>query len=171
MSLMYADDLAQCSDTCGALQCLLNTLEQFYNQWGLVVNMAKTKKIVFFRNGGPLKDFEKCYFKGSEIEIVSHYKYLEIFFRLSWNGSTLYKLWILKLKKRYTRCVNYTILYNRCGFHTTKLSLKLFDNTIVPILTYASDIWSYCRQNWECTNKILYICPMYTVFVDVTDHP
>ena len=42
MSLMYADDLAQCSDTCGALQCMLNTLEQFCNQLGLVVNMAKT---------------------------------------------------------------------------------------------------------------------------------
>ena len=70
---------------CGALQCMLNTLEQFYNQWGLVVNMAKTK-IIVFRNGGPLTHFEKWYFRGSEIEIVSHYKYLEIFFssQLKW---------------------------------------------------------------------------------------
>ena len=37
--------------------------------------MAKIK-IIVFRNGGPLKHFEKWYFKGSDIEIVSHYKYI-----------------------------------------------------------------------------------------------
>ena len=69
----------------GALQCRLNTLEQFCNQWGLVVNMAETK-IIVFRNSGCLKHSEKWYFKGSEIEIVSHYKYLGKFFssQLKW---------------------------------------------------------------------------------------
>ena len=37
--------------------------------------MAKIK-IIVFRSGGPLKHFEKWYFKGSEIEIVSHNKYI-----------------------------------------------------------------------------------------------
>ena len=44
MSLMYADDL-----------------EQFCNQWGLVVNMAKTKIIVFFGMVVPLKHFENIF--------------------------------------------------------------------------------------------------------------
>ena len=66
MSLMYTDALAQCGDTCGALQCTLNTLEEFCNQWDLVANMFKTK-IIVFQNGDPLKTFEKWYFKCLEI--------------------------------------------------------------------------------------------------------
>ena len=119
---------------------MLNTLQQFCNQWGLVVNMAKTK-ITVFRNGGPLKHFENRYFKGSEIEIVSHYKYPGMIFssRLNWNQA-------LQALNSQAEKALHTLrkLHYRCGFLTAKLSFKLFGTTFVPILTYASDVWDYC---------------------------
>lgn len=43
------------------------------------LNLNKTK-ITVFRNGGILKQIEKWYFEGVEIEIVSVYKYLGLYF-------------------------------------------------------------------------------------------
>jgi hypothetical protein len=79
ISLLYADDLANCGDSVGRLQAVINVLEFFCCKWGLKINMSKTKVIVF-RRGGIIKANEKWYFNGNEIEVVPHYKYLGIVF-------------------------------------------------------------------------------------------
>ena len=53
--IMYADDICAVNDTVGRVQSQLNVLEMFCQRYGLKVNMAKTKLMVF-RNGGPLKN-------------------------------------------------------------------------------------------------------------------
>jgi hypothetical protein len=73
-TLMYADDLVLCSDSVGRLQQMIYVLETFCKNWGLEVNLTKTKAIVF-RRGGPLRKNERWYFNGNNVEIVSYYKY------------------------------------------------------------------------------------------------
>ena len=50
--LMYAADMSQLADTVGRLPTQLNSLQSYCQQWGLSVNIDKTKFMVF-RNGGP----------------------------------------------------------------------------------------------------------------------
>ena len=84
--LMYADDICMINDSVGRLQTQLNVLSVFCRQYGLSVNLSKTK-IVVFRNGGPLRRCERFYFDGAQLQSVSHYKYLGIIFssRFCWS--------------------------------------------------------------------------------------
>ena len=83
--LMYAHDVALIADTLVELQRKLKALESFCQKWGMEVNLAKTK-IIVFRNGGKLSSKEKFLYNGKTIDIVTHYKYLGIVFnlRLTW---------------------------------------------------------------------------------------
>ena len=82
---MYADDIALIADTSVELQRKLKALESFCQKWGMEVNLAKTKIIVFW-NGGKLSSKENFLYNGKTIDIVTHYKYLGIVFnsRLTW---------------------------------------------------------------------------------------
>ena len=72
--LMSADGIALLSSTPVGLQNQLNVLCEVANRLGLLVNLEKTK-IVVFRNGGYLSRAERwCY--GSElVSVASAYKY------------------------------------------------------------------------------------------------
>ena len=85
MILLYADDMAMCSDTVGRIQKMIDVLGQFCEKWAMIVNLTKTE-IIVFRRGGCSKQNEKWYYNEGKIEVVSSYKYLEIFFtsKLKW---------------------------------------------------------------------------------------
>ena len=79
MILLYADDMAMCCATVGRIQKMIDVLDQFCEKSAMIVNLTKTKIVVFSR-GGCLKQNEKWYYNGGKIEGVSSYKYLGIFF-------------------------------------------------------------------------------------------
>ena len=83
--LLYADDITNCADTVRNLQIQLNIVELFCLNTGMVVNIGKTK-IIVFRNGGFLRRNEKWYYQGQQIEVVSFYKYMGLLFtpKLVW---------------------------------------------------------------------------------------
>jgi hypothetical protein len=56
--IMFADDVTILNDTIGRVQAQLNVLQQFSRNYGLKVNINKTKLMVF-RNGDPLRRNEK----------------------------------------------------------------------------------------------------------------
>ena len=70
--IMCADDMCAVNDTIGRVQSQLNVLEMFCQRYGLMVNMAKTKLMVF----RPLRGNEKIYFNGDLLESINGYKYL-----------------------------------------------------------------------------------------------
>ena len=74
-ALMFADDISALSSTCNLRQKQLNALETFCNTTGMKVNFNKTK-IIVFRNGGPLRQYEKWFYNGDLVETVSFYRYL-----------------------------------------------------------------------------------------------
>ena len=77
--LMYADDVAIISDNKDQLQTMLNLVDTWCKQWGMNVNMSKTKVIHFRKKGS-----DRCeqIFKLGErnIDYISEYKYLGVFF-------------------------------------------------------------------------------------------
>lgn len=73
--LLFADDLVIFADTVIELHRLMNRLSPYCDAWRLKVNLLKTKVIVF-RNGGPLRHYEKWKFKDIQLEVVTCYKYL-----------------------------------------------------------------------------------------------
>ena len=53
-TLVYADDLVCVADTVGNLQKQINIIQNYCKNWGMKVNLDKTK-IVVFRNRGPCR--------------------------------------------------------------------------------------------------------------------
>jgi hypothetical protein len=69
------DDLAVGATTRIGLQRAINYVKDFCEEWGLKINVDKTK-IVVFKKGGNLSRDEKWRLDGEEIEIVKEIKYL-----------------------------------------------------------------------------------------------
>ena len=67
--ILYADE------TVCRLQYKINVLDEYRSLWSLIVNLCKTK-IVVFRRGGKIKRSEKWYFNGEKMNVVSACKYL-----------------------------------------------------------------------------------------------
>lgn len=75
--LMYADDIVLLADSAEKLQRMINRLEKYCLLWKLIINLEKSK-IMVFRNGGKLARNERWRFAGEEIEVVKSYKYLGV---------------------------------------------------------------------------------------------
>ena len=67
--------LANCADTVRNLQIQLNIVELICLNTGMVVNIGKTK-IIVFRHGGCLRRNEKWNYQVQQIEVISFYKYM-----------------------------------------------------------------------------------------------
>lgn len=155
MMLMYADDVAEGGDTVFRLQSMIDSLEQFSVKWGLDVNLAKTK-IVVFRTGGMLKKVEKWFYKGSPVDVVKMYKYLGVVFPYNLKWETAVKTLATQAKKALGMLYRYSKVCNGFPFWS---AMYLFDTMIVPIMLYGSEVWgfkhykvledvqiSYCKQ-------------------------
>jgi hypothetical protein len=86
--LMFADDIAFIADTISNLQKQLNILQSFCDQSKLKVNVNKTK-IVVFKRGGQLSRRERWTYNNNEIEVVSGFTYVGVYFT---NRLSLHKM-------------------------------------------------------------------------------
>ena len=92
--------MASVSDTVRGLQAQIRIIANFCQRTGMRVNLSKTK-VVVFRNGGFLREYERWYFDGQPIETVSAYKYmgLHITSKLIWTHAK--KLFSYTSKESY----------------------------------------------------------------------
>ena len=88
--------------------------------------MKKTK-IMVFRNGGIVKQTERWLYQGEEIEIVSIYKYLGLYFtpKLVWSKSR--ELLAMQAQKAIFRILRYQ---KQFGFFRPDDAFKLFDSMV-----------------------------------------
>ena len=86
IALMFADDVSCFPDIVIRLQRPIDFIADFCKSVEMKLHLSKTE-IMVFRNGGIIKQAEKWYFEGVEIEIVSIYKYLGLYFtpKLVWS--------------------------------------------------------------------------------------
>ena len=66
--LLYADDIATGGDSVGRLQRIINEIERFCDLWGLLINMTKSKLVVF-RTGGIVKTLKNGTLKGKKLKL------------------------------------------------------------------------------------------------------
>ena len=69
-SLLFADDLAILALSKQGHQNKIDLLEKHCKDWGLKLNLKKTKILIFNRQGAVVK-WQKFYFQEKEIEIVN----------------------------------------------------------------------------------------------------
>lgn len=139
LALMYADDVSSFSETSIQLQRQINCISKFCENVNMQINLSKTKVIVF-RNGGPLRSYEKWYYKNELIETVSAYKYLGMFMtpKLVWSTTHEYA------SKQAQKAVSCIFRYQRSfGLFYHRDIFKLFDCMIKPILCYGAEIWGF----------------------------
>ena len=141
--LMFADDMAILSETKEGLQRGLESLENYCRKWGIKVNAAKTKVIVFKKGGGTVGT-DLWYFKGKTLETVSAFKYLGYW--VSKSGSfALGTQEIVNSARRALFVLKKQFAKN--PEMPPSMQLYLFRSVVLPILTYGCEVWGLCKAD------------------------
>ena len=76
--MLYADDAVVFAKSPESLQSILNDIELYCNTWGLKINTAKTKAMIFETSRHATQyDF---YINNVKLEVVKTFKYLGFYF-------------------------------------------------------------------------------------------
>ena len=125
--LLYADDAVIFAKSAESLQSMLNDIQEYCNTWHLTINTNKTKIMVFERGR---HTHPKISLNGTELEVVSSFKYLgvELFKNGNWS----------RTQKHISQHASYALfrLYNLFNQITLTIheKLKLFDSLVGSIL-------------------------------------
>ena len=141
-TLLYADDLVLLATSPADLQSQLDELHSFTSSVNMEVNMDKTK-IMLLRNkkrkSRAKPENKKIWtIGGKELKECETYKYLG--FTIKSNGMA--SVHVDKVREKALK--SYFSLLSKSrewGGFQPRLFLHLFDHTIMPILTYASEVW------------------------------
>ena len=135
--LLFADDIILLSDTIIGLQNQLNSLKREADRLELTVNLDKTN-IMVFRMGGYLGIRERWFYGNNELKVTNAYKYLGMIFTTKLSISNALSEVCKKGKRgviEIQRCLN------KVKSMDCDLFWKMFDTQIVPLLTYAAEVW------------------------------
>jgi hypothetical protein len=135
--LLFADDLSLVSNTLVGLQQQLDALHSYCTQFGLTVNIAKTKTLIFhMRESTPA---DTLYFDNKPIDRVQSFRYLGAHFHATKGFSYAAEQLLVSANKAmhalHRRCINLHI-------DDVLLKTRLFDALVAPVLNYACEIWA-----------------------------
>lgn len=136
-ALFYADDLALVSETEAGLQAQLRLLEQYSARWGLTVNVAKTKAVVYTTSRYPVTPPSLC-FLSRPIEVVDEFTYLGV----QLHGTQQFSFAGAARAQSARRAM--LALQHRCAdlrLSDPVLLLRLFDALVLPVLLYGAEAW------------------------------
>ena len=145
-AILYADDTILLSDDENHFQNLLYYFAEYCKRWHLRINISKTKIMIF---GGNVQSNNEIFtLNGSVVEIVKEFKYLGILFtqngRFVQNTKKLADIACKSMHLLRRRIVNLNLPID--------CQLKLFDQTVVPILLYGCEIFGF--ENIYAIEKI-----------------
>lgn len=135
--LLWADDLVLLTLDPHSLQSLLDVLKDYVDEWELEVNIGKTNIMVFNSSGRLLLESYNFTLGNLSIAPARHYCYLGITFSL--NGS--FKTAISTLTSKAKRAFHQLRRTIDADALSVKSLFTLFDSLILPVITYASQIW------------------------------
>ena len=137
--LLYADDIVLFSESEGDLQNGLDILKDYCNRWKLIVNVEKTK-VMIFKKGGRLRRGINFRYDGKELEIVNKFCYLGILFSPGLSYTDAHNTLAGQALKALFKLNGY--LYKFVDISVSH-SLSLFDKLITPILSYGQEVWGF----------------------------
>ena len=134
---LYADDMGLVSMASEGLQSQLDLLGAYSDQWGLTVNVTKTKVVVF---RSPRSHPVPCTvtYKGSPVEVVTSFKYLGVDMHESQRMSTAGAV-----RAESGQRATYLLL-QRCKerhIDDPVLLFKLFRLLVLPVMMYGHENW------------------------------
>ena len=139
--LLFADDMAIIAKSPQELQENLDNLYEYCEKWGLQVNEAKTK-IMVFRKRGKLKDDERWYYNGTLLDVTDDFNYLGCIFHYAGIFASHVEHVVGKSLK------NLNFLLHKCRKIpvSLKTQCQLFDSFVGSTLCYGSEICGYSKS-------------------------
>ena len=135
-TIFWANDIVMFSESEKGLMKMLRIMENYCEENELTLNTDKTKCMIFNKTGRLIRT--PFYYNNVKLENVSKFKYLG--FLLTPSGET--KSGLKDLKDRALKA--FFKLKNAMGESfrdQIRITLKLYDSLIKPILMYMSDFW------------------------------
>ena len=137
--ILYADDIVIFAYSSDELQKSLDLLYDYFQRWKLVVNINKTK-IMIFRKGGRISQRLNFYYNNSIIEIVNKFSYLGIVFTSGGSFSEAQSTLSGQALKAIFKLNKYLYKFTHISVRD---KLDLFDKLVLPILNYGNQIWGF----------------------------
>ena len=143
--LLFADDMVIVGNSPEDLQNSLNLLFKYCSDWGLTVNIQKTK-IVVFRKRGQIREGESWTYNDEHIEVVNDFNYLGIVF----NYTGTFVLNQETLAGKGLKALNVLVANTRKYDFNIKTLCQLFDSFVGSILSYGCEVWGFTKsKNWR----------------------
>ena len=129
-----ADDLCLIANNAKDLQLALNSLEKYCDSNNLVVNINKSKLVVFHKGRLPR---EEIYYKQSVLERVNEFTYLGITLSSQMSYSSHLQNLVMKANTRIG------LLYSRLELQKMPVEVlkKIFGCYILPVFQYGLVLW------------------------------
>ena len=171
--LLYADDTIILADNADEFQACLNSFNTYCEAWKLTINRDKSKVMIF---GARKTSCYNFHLGDHTLEIVNSYKYLGTFFAPSGSFLTARK----HIKTQANKAMHLLNMRIANLNLPIDLQLKLFDHTVLPIITYASEIWGFesCKILETIHNQflrsILHVrksTPLYMIYAELGRYP
>ena len=137
--LLFADDMVIIGHS--NLPQNLNRLHEYCNLWGLDVNIAKTKVVVFSKRG-PVTADERWYYNNELLDVVNDFNYLGVVFNFT--GSFVLNNQCIIGKG--LKAMHVLLQHIKRLEVNPKLSLQLFDAFVGSILNYGCPIWGVSKS-------------------------
>ena len=132
--MLYADDAVVFAKSPEVLQSILADIESYCNIWGLKINTAKTKAMIFEKGRHSHFDF---YLNNVRLEVVTSFKYLGIHFFKNGNWYRTQK----RLSQHAAFALHNLFSLFRQIELTTSQKCKLFDIMVGSVLNYSAEVW------------------------------
>ena len=171
--LLYADDTIIFSNDKNNFQKALDNFHEYCNIWKLKVNISKTNVIVFNSKTNRTMSFT---LGGQNIEIKDSYKYLGVIFSKSGSFLNARK----HIAEQARKAMQLLFIRSNNLDLPLDLQIKLFDNTILPILTYGSEVFGYKKskilegvhlQFFRKIGKLRKSTPKYMLYAEFGQYP
>lgn len=141
--LKFADDIVMFAKTPDVLQLMLNRLESYCSNWGLTVNLDKSKAMIFKKGGGRHANNEKWWYKGQPVEVVNQYKYLGCIITPNLNMQKHLRAKVGEAKAGLAITWKKLIHNN---YITTEAKFRIFQSTSMATALYADGAWGYIKS-------------------------
>ena len=134
--LLYADNTVILGETAEGLQKSIDSFLKYCALWKFKVNESKTKVVTFrARKTDPFS----FHLGNTPLEVVDNYRYLGTYFSKTRSFLKARK-YIAEQAKKAMHLLQVRI---KNLFLPVDLQLKLFDETILPILTYSCEVFGF----------------------------
>ena len=136
--LLFADDTVLFAESRSELQNILNELHSYSRDWGIDVNVNKTK-IVVFRSGHRLSNADVWYYDNTQIEVLNSFNYLGI--NLFYNGK--FNLTEKTIAMQGRKCMFAITKICNDTYLNVESKLSIFDTYVSSVMNYGSEVWGF----------------------------